>query len=658
MERDPWGLPYKIVTKKLVGRRTIPRLTLPGRLNHIVDTLFPKINKIVWQPVGGRCTFPEISCEEIIECSSNITLGKAPGPDGVPDMVVKEVARFKPEILRSLFSKCLEQGVFPESWKVANLVLLRKGDKPLVNPSSYRPICLLNTVGKLFERIIKQRLEKHLEETDGLSDKQYGFRKGRSIVDAIRKMMEIVDKSSTGPLYKRQLCAVISLDVKNAFNTAKWDRIEEALHAKKIPSYLIRIVQSYLSCRQLLYGDENVKTVTCGVPQGSVIGPLLWNLMYDGLLNVDTGDNTAQSSTTLVAFADDVAVVATGRTALQLEVATNRAQATVVDWMQSNGLELSAHKTETIVLTNKRAYQKPTFVIDNFQIQPREQMRYLGVQLHQVLGFKKHIETAAAKAQTTALSLSRILLNMGGSKQRKRKFLASVVNSLLHYASPVWTRALVFDRNVNLIERPQRTIALRVAAAYRTVYSSAVMVIAGIVPAHLTVWERQERYYRQRGLLSIKKEDGEIRKELFRKWQAEWDAATTGRWTRRLIRSVEPWVNRKFGCVDFHLTQILSGHVCFGQYLHRFRRLDNPFCVDCGSQCDDAEHAVFNCDRWWRRRRNVEARMGAVLSPDTVVGSMLQSKENWDAMKEFVSHVMSTREDEERTRQKQILVTM
>lgn len=266
VERDPWGLPYKIVTKKLVGRRTIPGLTLPGRLNHIVDTLFPKINKIIWQPVGGCCTFPEISCEKIIECSSNITLGKAPGPDGVPDMVVKEVSRFKSEILRSLFSKCLEQGVFPESWKVANLVLLRKGDKPLDNPSSYRPICLLNTVGKLFERIIKQRLEKHPEETDGLSDKQYGFRKGRSTVDAIRKMMEIVDKSSTGPLYKRQLCAVIALDVKNAFNIAKWDRIEEALHAKKIPSYLIRIVQSYLSCRQLLYGNENVKTVTCGVP--------------------------------------------------------------------------------------------------------------------------------------------------------------------------------------------------------------------------------------------------------------------------------------------------------------------------------------------------------------------------------------------------------
>lgn len=80
---------------------------------------------------------------------------------------------------------------------------------------SYRPKSLLNMVGKLFERIIKQRLEKHLEDTNGLSDKQYGFRMRRSTVDAIRKMMEIVDISSTGPLYKRQLCAVVALNVKH-----------------------------------------------------------------------------------------------------------------------------------------------------------------------------------------------------------------------------------------------------------------------------------------------------------------------------------------------------------------------------------------------------------------------------------------------------------
>jgi len=86
-----------------------------------------------------------------MKCSLKIPLGKVPGPDEVPDMVIKEIASHEPEILRGLSNDCLEHGVFPENWKTARLVLLRKGNKPLDSPSSYRPICLLNTVGKLFE---------------------------------------------------------------------------------------------------------------------------------------------------------------------------------------------------------------------------------------------------------------------------------------------------------------------------------------------------------------------------------------------------------------------------------------------------------------------------------------------------------------------------
>jgi len=189
---------------------------------------------------SGHHDFPKVTCDEITDASRKIPSGKAPGPDGIPDMIIKTVSVKKPIVLRDTFNTCLKFGLFSHSWKVAKLVLLRKGEKPVENPLSYRPICLLNTAGKLFERIIKRRLEKHLKENGDLNEKQFGFRRELSTVDAIRKgkVMEVVDAAGSGQLYRRELCAVVALDVANAFNSAKWSKIEESLRDKGMPQYL------------------------------------------------------------------------------------------------------------------------------------------------------------------------------------------------------------------------------------------------------------------------------------------------------------------------------------------------------------------------------------------------------------------------------------
>jgi len=118
----------------------------------------------------------------------------------------------------------------------------------------------------------------------------------------------------------------------------------------------------------------------------------------------------------------------------------------------------------------------------------------LGVELSQVLGFKKHIEKASAKAISTSPSLARLMPNIGGATQLKRKLLATVIHSQLLYAAPIWANDLEFERNVNIILKPQRTIALRVAMAYRTVSTQAIVVVAGFLPSHLMAQERQRRY--------------------------------------------------------------------------------------------------------------------------------------------------------------------
>ncbi|CAI6375758.1 unnamed protein product [Macrosiphum euphorbiae] len=256
---------------------------------------------------------------------------------------------------------------------------------------------------------------------------------------------------------------------------------------------------------------------------------------------------------------------------------------------------------EAVILTTKRGYVLPQLRIQGVDVTIKENITYLGVELHRVLGFGAHIKTASA----TALALSRILPNIGGSGQKKRKLLSTVVTSKLLYASPLWVGALDVKRNVEELQRPQRVMAIRIIRAYRTISTAAAMVIAGLVPAHLLAWERSERHRRK------SEEDQErvkdvIREEVIHKWQQEWNREPNGQWTRSLIKDLSAWVNRKHGTVDFHTTQMLSSHGCFGKYLWRFKKLDNPRCIDCGEPTDDVEHVMFRCGRWERDRRALE----------------------------------------------------
>ena len=120
--------------------------------------------------------------------------GKAPGLDGIPNEVLELLIVYYPELLLSTFNICLQEGKFHNDWKMQKLVLLRKGDKPLNRVSSYRPLCLLDTMGKLLESLILQRLKTHSKGKNGMSDRQYGFRKGRSAINAVQ---ELVNRAET-----------------------------------------------------------------------------------------------------------------------------------------------------------------------------------------------------------------------------------------------------------------------------------------------------------------------------------------------------------------------------------------------------------------------------------------------------------------------------
>jgi len=176
-----------------------------------------------------------------------------------------------------MYSQCLREGLFPDMWKLQKLVLIPKAGKPSEEASSYRPICLIDALGKVFERLICTRLEEAISSGGGLSPHQYGFRKCFSTTDTIRKVADIASKAKEGTRWKgsKQYCLIATLDVKNAFNTADWRSILDAPHAFGVPEYLRVIVSNYFCDREPRYFTSEGPasySISAGVPQGSVLG--------------------------------------------------------------------------------------------------------------------------------------------------------------------------------------------------------------------------------------------------------------------------------------------------------------------------------------------------------------------------------------------------
>jgi len=253
--------------------------------------------------------------------------------------------------------------------------------------------------------------------------------------------------------------------------------------------------------------------------------------------------------------------------------------------MKINSLQLAYDKTRAVMLARKRNYGDPIFLVGGRQVTMRRCVRYLGVHIDTHRTFTGHLRAVSdgvCKA-AVAVALGRLMPNVGGPSQVKRALLMSVTHSRLLYATTTWAdRAIKFGVNLGVIARVQRTAALRVIRAYRTVSADAALLIAGIPSGNILALERARDNRCVRDVddatpaPQIRKKERAI---TIRLWQNRWarvpedTARQTAFWTRRLLPNVGRWVKRKGGLdVTYHLSQALTGHDCFNYYLARMGR--------------------------------------------------------------------------------------
>lgn len=622
VERDPWGRGYQIATKKLKIRD--PPLT-DEKEKEIIQELFPKHKEIKWNEENDNNRIEEFTQEELMEACKQIKNKKSPGPDKINPEIVKVVVEAIPEYVLNTMNKALISGKFPPNWKKARVILLKKPGKLPTEKGAFRPICLINVLGKLLESMIVKRIQL---ETDGsLSNQQYGFRKGRSTTHAVKRVLAIAERENKRTLKTRNLVLMITIDVKNAFNSVRWKEIVKELKKLNVSKYLTTIIQSYFSERFVItHSGEEIKT-TAGVPQGSKLGPTLWNLFYNELLNLPLPDGC-----TSIAFADDLALVITGRTPDSIEMKAEQALWIITGWMNKKGLEIATHKTEAILLSGRKKCRTLNIQINNTEIEIKKTLKYLGVIMDKNLSFRPHVEHITEKARRTISALDKILPRVAGPSESKRRLYSSVIHSILLYASEIWGTALKKKTIYQKILSVQRKIGIKICRAYRTIPTQTALVLGKITPIDLKIQQINGKATQQ---------------DTLNNWQQKWEAETKGSWTKELIQDIRPWLERKHGETNYYLTQALTNHGSFAHYIHRIGKLEHSDCKTC-KQEDTAEHAIFKCKKFTEERQKCEKETEEHLNKHNFMTQMLESEKKWKIIEEYINTIIRKKEQEER----------
>lgn len=386
---------------------------------------------------------PSVSPGEVKRMiKGKVKVKKAPGFDRISGILLKELPQRAIMKIVQIFNAVLRKKYIPRSWKLAEVIMIHKTGKPANEAASYRPISLLPAFSKLFERIYIKRLRQVVEERNLIPMEQFGFRGRHSTVEQLHRVTNFIEEA----LEKKKYCVMAFLDVAQAFDRVHHGKLIEKLE-RMLPAEHVELLESYLSDRKFRVRFEDVITdegkIEAGVPQGSVLGPLLFILFTSDIPKM--GGNGK-----LALFADDTAIGAADESQ---ERATNIVQdglRSIQEWSNVDQTKLNSSKSVHIVFTNRPTRNIP--LVLNREVLPQQrEANYLGLCLDSKLRYAVHIRKKK-KALNLKFNRMRWLFrkNSGLSIDNKLLLYRQILRPMWSYGCQLWGCAR--NSNLNIIQ--------------------------------------------------------------------------------------------------------------------------------------------------------------------------------------------------------------
>ena len=438
----------------------------------------------------------KITREQIRSQLRRIKPYKAPGPDGIPNIVLTKNAQLLTDRLLLIYEAMFERQLLYKPWKNFTTVVLRKPGKPRYDvPKAYRPIALLNTMWKVLTAIVAEQLTHITEKYQLLPANHFGGRPGRATTDAMHLLAHKIKASWRAG----QVTSVLFLDIEGAFPNAVPSRLEHNMRRRGVPRKIVTFIHNMLRGRVTALKFDGFTSDTMSIENGIGQGDPLSMVMYQ-FYNADMLEIPEAEGESAIAYVDDTIMLATADTFA--EAHTKLAdmmtrEGGVADWSTDHNSPLEHSKLALIDFAHKASHAERTpLTLPQGEVKPAENAKYLGVIFDQHLDWKAQHAHALGKGTKWAMQIKRLARPTWGiTPKYARKLYSSVAIPRALYAVDVWSstaRGSAQNRKANAkvikqLTTIQRAGAIAITGGLRSSPTDALDASAFLLPAELTI---------------------------------------------------------------------------------------------------------------------------------------------------------------------------